>query len=193
MSSRGREELEHEWDFLSQFSRKRNQNFYQRSQPPTRVKELPRGGDPESATQQSSVALKPTGPSTSETMEASDAQETGLRLKEATVRLSVVRVTHISAYKRIWKLLNVYLIFKRWQILNFHKILVLVVALSFCFGIVIAYCVRVLVLPLPYKTGSSSAVTVWQMLSSKGLPNEREWCKDVRQVMSEVGLAVKEC
>lgn len=59
------------------------------------MKELPRGSDPRSTTQQSSVALKPTGPSTSETMAASDVQETGLRFKEAAVRLSAVSMTHI--------------------------------------------------------------------------------------------------
>lgn len=61
----------------------------------------------------------------------------------------------------------------------------------FCFGIVIAYYVRVLVPALPYKTVSSSAVTVWQVLSRKGLLSETEWCRDARQVMSKVGRAVK--
>lgn len=72
---------------------------------------LPRDGDPESAHH----SAKQRGTTahwtiSSEMVEAPDAQETGLRLKEAAGRLSVVTVTHISAYKRIGKLLNVYFI-----------------------------------------------------------------------------------
>lgn len=72
------------------------------------MEELPRGGDPESATQQSRVALKPTGISyIRDDGSSSCPGADGTEVKGGSSQTVSGQSEKYIVYKCIWKLLNV--------------------------------------------------------------------------------------